>query len=202
MPEKDKNKESTLSEADKFIFEQAMKGVRPLKTIAVKKEKQKTHNAEFKASPTFPVVLKTRKKNHLKLISTKQEIKPDFFSFPSQNFNEISGEEVIYFHRPGLTDREYNRLIRGRLPIQASLDLHQMSLDVALKQCQQFISSCYQKNYKSVLLIHGKSRKAKKPILKNMLNSWLRSQSLVLAFHSAKPYHGGSGAMYLLLKNK
>ena len=39
-------------------------------------------------------------------------------------------------------------------------------------------------------------------MLKNKLNHWLQQWDEVLAFCSARPVDGGTGAIYLLLKNR
>ncbi len=53
-------------------------------------------------------------------------------------------------------------------------------------------------------LVHGKSKRPDdaKPILKNLVNQRLREYSNVLAFCSATAKDGGSGAVYILLKNR
>lgn len=40
------------------------------------------------------------------------------------------------------------------------------------------------------------------PCNKNLLNRWLPQMNEVIAFHSALPKDGGSGAIYVLLKRK
>jgi DNA-nicking Smr family endonuclease len=53
-----------------------------------------------------------------------------------------------------------------------------------------------------VRIIHGKgkSSEGKLPVLKGKVNSWLRQKGEVLAFCSARPNDGGTGAVYVLLK--
>jgi DNA-nicking Smr family endonuclease len=52
------------------------------------------------------------------------------------------------------------------------------------------------------LIVHGKGYRSRNrlPVIKTLLDRWLRECSQVLAFHSAQPKHGGSGAVYVLLK--
>ena len=53
-----------------------------------------------------------------------------------------------------------------------------------------------------VRIVHGKglSSEGKLPVLKVKVNSWLRQKDDVLAFCSARPQDGGTGAVYVLLK--
>jgi DNA-nicking Smr family endonuclease len=37
-------------------------------------------------------------------------------------------------------------------------------------------------------------------VLKNGVNQWLRRWDSIVAFCSAQPHHGGTGAAYVLLK--
>jgi len=53
-----------------------------------------------------------------------------------------------------------------------------------------------------VRVVHGKASGAsdKPALLKSRVNSWLRQHPEVLGFASCQPRHGGTGAVYVLLK--
>jgi DNA-nicking Smr family endonuclease len=55
---------------------------------------------------------------------------------------------------------------------------------------------------RSALISHGKGRGNKdgKPLLKSYLARWLPMFPEIMAFHSAQKWHGGAGAVYLLLR--
>ena len=57
-----------------------------------------------------------------------------------------------------------------------------------------------------MLVIHGRGLKSSQgPVLKELLVRWLTTGSLshlVLAFASARPCDGGTGALYVLLKRR
>ena len=86
--------------------------------------------------------------------------------------------------------------------IEAKIDLHGLIVDEARDKLARFLSSSVRHSHKCVLIIHGKGAKAAttKPKIKNMVNGWLRQHPSVLAFCSAIPKHGGTGAVYVLLK--
>jgi DNA-nicking Smr family endonuclease len=55
-----------------------------------------------------------------------------------------------------------------------------------------------------VRIVHGKGYNSwqNQPVLKIQLNKWLRQCDEVLAFCSARQADGGTGAVYVLIKQK
>lgn len=115
----------------------------------------------------------------------------------------VASEEELFFARPGLQQRQLQRLRRGQLACSATLDLHGMTTAVARAEIISFIDSCRSRHIRCVHLIHGKGYggSGDLPVLKNRLNSWLRQHHDVLAFCSAQPRDGGRGALYVLLRS-
>ena len=111
---------------------------------------------------------------------------------------------VLEFKRPGIQNGVFRKLRQGRYEAEASLDLHRMTVAIARRELFQFIDDCHQLGLRTVLLIHGKgespTERGKCSILKGCTDHWLRELATVLAFHSAKPQHGGTGAVYVLLR--
>ncbi len=101
-------------------------------------------------------------------------------------------EDSITFQRGGLQNKLLKKLVQGRLAVEKTLDLHRLTLSTALAQAESFLQYCQQQGCRLALIIHGKGKKSDKPILKNALNLWLRTQDNVLAFHSARPKDGGA----------
>jgi len=66
----------------------------------------------------------------------------------------------------------------------------------------RFLEENSTKHIYCVQIIHGKglSNQTQPPLLKNQVNRWLRCHPAVLAFCSAQPKDGGTGALYVLLK--
>ncbi len=111
------------------------------------------------------------------------------------------GEELSFF-RPGVQKQTLRKLRRGQIAIERELDLHGLTVDQALPVLSSFLNNVSQSDQRCVRIIHGKGRgsKNKLPILKNKLNQWLQQHDKVLAFCSARPNDGGTGAVYVLLK--
>ena len=116
----------------------------------------------------------------------------------------VTSDEALFFTRPGLQQRQLQRLKRGQLPIGAELDMHGMTAVEARGAVVNFIALCRDQRIRCVRLIHGKGYGSadSAPVLKNHLNSWLRQHHDVMAFSSAQIQDGGSGALYVLLKSK
>ncbi|MGH1439600.1 MAG: DNA endonuclease SmrA [Cellvibrionaceae bacterium] len=114
---------------------------------------------------------------------------------------QLEPNAILEFRRPGVQHGVYKQLRMGRYSIDARLDLHRMVIEQARMAVYQFIRDCIQNDIRCALITHGKGEGRKKPaVLKSHLAHWLPQISEVLAFHSAQPQHGGTGAAYLLLK--
>ena len=116
---------------------------------------------------------------------------------------EVTSDEALFFARPGLQQRQLQRLKRGQLAIGAELDMHGMTAAMARSAVVNFIALCREQHIRCVCIIHGKgySSGGSAPVLKNRINSWLRQHHDVLAFSSAQTRDGGSGALYVLLRS-
>jgi len=115
---------------------------------------------------------------------------------------DISPGEVLSHRRPGVRDQVLRRLRRGLIPVEAELDLHGVTQSIARTLTAQFIESSRQRGLRCVCIIHGKGMRSggRGAILKSALNGWLRRHPDVMAFTSARPIDGGTGAAYVLLR--
>ena len=111
--------------------------------------------------------------------------------------------ETLFFTRPGLQKKLLRKLRAGQIPNQAEVDLHGMNLSEARAVFARFLQECRDNHWRCVRIVHGKGlgSKTAQPIIKSHVNRWLRLRDEVLAFSSAKPVHGGTGAVYVLLRN-
>ena len=127
---------------------------------------------------------------------------PDSFS-DAYDPGSVTAEETLFFARPGLQQRQLQRFRRGQLACAAELDLHGMTTAIARTELMAFIEHCSAQHIRCACIIHGKGYGSggSAPVLKNRLNSWLRQHHDVLAFSSAQARHGGSGALYVLLRS-
>jgi DNA-nicking Smr family endonuclease len=111
------------------------------------------------------------------------------------------GDETSFL-RPGLQHSILRKLKRGHYSIGAALDLHGLTVPRAKQAVIGFLQEARQTHKQCVRIIHGKGLRSSNagPILKPMVAKWLSQRQEVLAFCTARPADGGSGAVYVLLK--
>jgi len=111
-----------------------------------------------------------------------------------------SGEEIV-FRRPGLRDDVLRRLRRGEFAVEAEIDLHGLGRHAAHEAVRAFVSEAIARRLRCVRVIHGKGLRSgpSGPVLKHVVNHWLARIDDVVAFASARPVDGGTGAVVVLL---
>ncbi len=112
------------------------------------------------------------------------------------------GEELSYL-KEGHSPLLLRKLKRGQFSIADEIDLHQMIATVARDAIAQFLVECQREGKLCVKIIHGKGLRSRNegPVLKRLVDSLLRRRADVLAYASAKPSEGGTGAVIVLLKH-
>ncbi len=112
--------------------------------------------------------------------------------------------ELGHGRATGIDRRSSERLHRGRLPIEGRLDLHGMTQAAAAERLAAFIERSEAAGKRCLLVITGKGL-ASGGILRDQVPRWLNlppNRGRVLAFDYARPQHGGSGALSVLLKRR
>ena len=120
---------------------------------------------------------------------------------PADGADLETGEEML-FARPGLANRDLRKLRRGLFAVQAEVDLHGLTVGEATQALRDFVGESVAAGDRCVRVVHGKGLGSgpRGPVLKTMVNRELRRWDDVLAFCTTRPQHGGSGAVYVLLK--
>ncbi len=113
-----------------------------------------------------------------------------------------TGEELLWL-KPGLQKRLLTRLKRGYWSVQDEVDLHQMNTDAATRSIRIFLDEALLAGKRCVKIIHGKGLRSGPggPRLKTVTARILSRHASVLAFTSAPPVDGGTGAVYVLLRH-
>ncbi|VAW55835.1 hypothetical protein MNBD_GAMMA07-2499 [hydrothermal vent metagenome] len=160
------------------LFSQAMEGVNSLTSD---KANLKQRPGQIKKRP------KTPENNIVDTLS-------DDFIPDCDNFLE--------FMRPGIQKSYFKQIRNGKIAPRDHLDLHGYRRDDARRTLLEFLDHAQHQSFNLVRIVHGKGYHSseKQPILKAMINKWLQSIPEVLAFVSATPNDGGTGAVYVLLK--
>lgn len=117
--------------------------------------------------------------------------------------SEVETGDYLLFSRPGLQKRLLADLQRGNMRVEIELDLHGLTVAYARRVLEEFLRDCAQRRARCALIVHGKGYRSegRQPVLKRKVNYWLRLHEEVLAFCSATRRDGGTGAVYLLLRN-
>src|SRR3990170_918245 len=111
-------------------------------------------------------------------------------------------------------DRQTARqLEKGRLPVEARLDLHGMRQRDAHAALRRFLKSAQGKGYRHVLVITGKGAQAdasrpfyeadERGVLRQVVPHWLSQPDLahvVISYSEAPRRLGGEGALYVRLR--
>ena len=113
--------------------------------------------------------------------------------------------EFISGQIKGLDAKIFRKLRSGQYSVQGHLDLHGMNTEQAKLAVHDFLRRAYREGKRCLLVIPGRGRNSPlgRGVLRQELTAWLTQAPLkriILAFTTAQPRHGGSGALYLLLR--
>ena len=113
----------------------------------------------------------------------------------------VSGGDELVFRRPGVQPAVVRNLRRGLYRVEAEFDLHGLNVVQAKAALTEFLSQALDRDVRCVRIVHGKGLRSghRGPVLKNVISNVLRRIVTVVAFVSARPVDGGTGALYVLL---
>ena len=111
--------------------------------------------------------------------------------------------DVSSYRRDNVPKGVLQRLARGEYAAQDELDLHHVTASAAEAMLRRFMKESFESGMGCVRVIHGKGLNSPDgvPTIKNLVDRVLRHRSDVLAFHSAPPAQGGTGAVLVLLSS-
>lgn len=179
-PHSSGNDDPPLSEEDRHLWDMVARTVKPVHPS------KKTAPPARKSSPV--------RKQQLKTSTAAPPTMPRLKATPVQQSREMDR-------------RTEQRLRRGKIAIDVTLDLHGMIQETAQHQLIQTLSRAYQQNARLVLVITGKGTRsqAEGGILRRRVPEWCDLSPLsdmVLNISSARPQHGGTGAYYIYLRRR
>ena len=104
------------------------------------------------------------------------------------------------------------RLRRGRMAVEATLDLHGMTLAKAEPALHAFLARAQAQGLKLVLVVTGKGTRVDRDTgriaegaIRREFPHWLnqaKNRGRIVAFRAAHQKHGGGGAFYVLLRRE
>jgi DNA-nicking Smr family endonuclease len=178
---------------DTVHFLEAMSDVNPLS--GDDKERIPVHGRNMSPSHTAPDEEKEVMTHLRNLISGSAEM-DIFFS-----------DEYIEGAIGGVGKNIMRKLRKGQVPVQDYIDLHGLTEKDAERRVRRFLISSHGRGLRCVLIVHGRGLNSPNniPVLKERLPIWLNrgaARKIVLAFATARPYDGGTGAIYVLLRGQ
>lgn len=175
---------------DHQMFRELMKGVRPVQQNRADTGKPR-HNKDIN--------LESRRQ-----AAASEPVDRMGSGLSDGQVQPVNPSDSLMFHLPDLPLRTLQSLKKGQLEWQEGLDLHGYTIEAARAALTDFIRDGRKKSFRCLLLVHGKSynRDGEVPSIKSHVNAWLRQMPDVLAFCSATPADGGTGAVYILLRTR
>lgn len=161
--------------------------------------------SDVKRTHSFPRKTKSKKivsrVEKTKLINFNDEEQQIYRSLFDPAELTIGSEDQLFFKRSGLQHKRIKQFVRGDIRQSSCLDLHKMTVEQARNAVSNFLLHSREHHFTCVRIIHGKGRLSPSGAkLKNYVNCWLKQIPWVLAFSSAHPRDGGTGALYVLLR--
>ena len=114
---------------------------------------------------------------------------------------------------PTMDRRNFNRLQKGQMPIDARLDLHGMTVEQAKLRLKSFLLNAHGRGDRVILVITGKGLRSgfdefnrpNRGVIREGLPQWVKDKALapmIVQITPAHRQHGGDGAFYLYLRRK
>ena len=136
----------------------------------------------------------------LKTIDDSKQVLIDMLSDEYEPIGNPFDDILSYCH-PGVQHRVFRKLRRGHYAVCDELDLHGLNVQQAKIALLHFIHDALPAAKNCIRIIHGKGKNSNKSAtLKRKVAHWLQQHERVLAYHSAQPNAGGTGAVYILLR--
>lgn len=173
-------------EAERALFREAIGAVRPVEVDADLR----------RASTPPPAPLPSQS------LADERRVLDELLASDEALSGAASGE-VLKHLQSGYPPKLLRQLRRGQFVVEAELDLHHLRVDSARQLLVGFLAECRRQRRLCLRIIHGKgSRSPEGSVLKALTDQFLRQRSEVIAFTSAAPAQGGSGAVLVLLRGK
>lgn len=176
-----------MSDADDKLFREELTDVQPL---------QAPVKVPLNRSPISALAIVARRESAQRELDTERNF------LVLDNVEMLDAYYPLEFKRPGIQHGVYRKFRQGKYAMDAQLDLHRMTVERAREEVFQFIGEALAYNLRNVLVVPGRGthNQAQEAVLKSYLNKWLPEFDEVQAFCSAIPAHGGTGAVYVMLK--
>lgn len=192
-----------LTEAERELWERAMRDVHPLRRRRLKSSPPPLPDAALAEGPPVPPAAPRPLARRIKAEPPAAKPAP-----------------VPPAHPPlaPLERRTRQRLARGTIALDDRIDLHGLTQQAAYGRLARFLAEAQQRSHQIVLVITGKgvtgngTRAAERGhhgdergVLRRTVPLWLKlpeMRAMVVGFEPAGPTHGGDGALYVRIRRR
>lgn len=177
---------------DDELFREAMADVDPL---------PRPRQRELPADPAArqPTAAQRERQRAAEGLSGRAQQDPNPLTL--RELEPLHPREVLAWKKDGVQHEVFSRLKSGGYEPEGQLDLHRSSVREARVKVFEFLELAARRGWRTLLIAHGRGEQSNTPArLKTYVNHWLREWPQVNAYHSAARHHGGTGAVYVLLK--
>ncbi len=176
-----------LSEEDKLLWKRVTSTIEPMHE----------HVGMAAASYKKPDELA---KKFSKLLATPKKVQPNTAKTLMPSIQARVPQRPLVSQ--SLDHKTRKKIVKGRMPIEARIDLHGMTQNKAISKLSDFLHRAQANDCRLVLVITGKGEMGN-GILRRQVPNWLTSGELlniVGGFQEAHISHGGSGALYVRIR--
>jgi len=189
---REKQRAEQEPESEEALFHRAMQDVEPL---SAKKSGREVIPSKEAADP-----VPSRRDDEAKYRQYLRDLVQGRAEFDIQFTNEYFQGSI-----KGLDSKIMQKLKAGQYSPQDHLDLHGLTSEQAWQLLVEFIKENFMAGNRCLLVIPGRGKNSPlgRSVLREQIQSWLTRDPLkrvLLAFSTAQPRHGGSGALYVLLR--
>ena len=171
---------------DNSLFLQEMSDVQPLSTV----NRQQAMQAEKTLTPGQ---LERQRAAQQELID------PNPLSLELRK--RLQPHDFLQWKESGVQEGVWKKLRLGKYSMDATLDLHLFPVKEARQELHRFLLECQSNGIRTVLIRHGRGEQGpQKATIKSYTSQWLQEHDAVLAYHSALRQHGGTAAVYTMLR--
>ena len=174
----------TGKDDERDIFNEAMRGVRPLSAPP---------RAPRRRAPPLPRARFSR--------ADRDAVLRESLAAPAAGLDIPPGDSLQH-RREGVPDAVLRRLRRGDFRIDAEIDLHGLNVAQAEEVLREFLVAAIAARRQCLRIVHGKGLRSgpRGPVLRDAALALLRRTDRVLAYTSAATRDGGTGATLVLLR--
>jgi DNA-nicking Smr family endonuclease len=176
-----------MQDDDISLFQSQMQGVKPIRHDRADTGKPRADRQRLQA---------------LRQAATVRQDVTIVDGLSDQFIIDVGPEDDLHWARDGVQETQMRRLKLGQISFEGTLDLHGMAVEKARELLWEFLAEATRLEVRCVRVTHGKASRldGKRPMIKSHVNTWLRQHPQVLGFTSCQARHGGTGAVYVMLR--